>query len=416
MEVNVRISIIVLQILLLNTFLFASDKKHDQIFSSDDSINLSPDPFIQQIVNEVSADSILSYLQKFESFGQKNPGSAALVTARDWLYNKYQSYGYVDITYHDFTWSTLTLQNIIVNKPGTVYPDINLIIDGHYDTIVGPGTNDNGSGVAIILEVARLLANIDCEYTIKFINFSAEEEGLIGSRAYVDSVVVPQNMNILLVFNIDEVGGIAGYINNTITCERDEGLPAGNNAASAAYTDTLVTLTEMYSPLNTVIAHAYGSDYMPFEDAGYVITGYYETNESWHPHTLSDTLGNMDPQYVTEIARGALATAMYFAKAQNNLLVESDEKEIFNSYYLYPPNPNPFNPLTNLKYKINKPGFINISLFNTNGQMVSELVRGFHSRGTYHTIVDGTGLASGFYLVKMKINNFNTSRKILLVK
>ena len=312
---------IVILILILTTFLFA-DKKHSSTIPFESNIELDIDPFIQAIVNQVSGDSILSYLQHLESLGLKNPGSTALVNTRDWLFSKYQSYGYTDIVYHDFTYSSYTLQNIVVTKTGTAHPDVILIIDGHYDTIGGPGVNDNGSGVAVILEVARLLANIDCEYTIKFINFSAEEQGLIGSSAYVTNIAVPQNMNILLVFNIDQVGGMVGEPNNTITCERDEGSPSGNNAASAAYTDTLAMLTQDYSSLNIQIAHAYGSDYMPFEEAGYVITGYYEYTSvhNNYTHGPDDILANMDPLYVTEITKGAVASALYFAKARTTYL------------------------------------------------------------------------------------------------
>ena len=305
-----------LSFLLINSnFIFAGNKNSNPV-PFEKNIELTVDPFIQNIVSQVSGDSILSYLQQLEALGIKSPGNPELENTRDWLFNKYQAYGYTDIVYHDFNYSTHTLQNIVVTKTGTIQPDVTLIIDGHYDTIWGPGVNDNGSGVAVILEVARLLANIECAYTIKFINFSAEEQGLVGSTAYVNNVAVPQNMNILLVFNIDEVGGIAGQVNNTITCERDQGPPAGNNAASSAYTDTLATITQEYSSLNTQIAHAYGSDYMPFEDAGFVITGYYETNESPYPHSANDILANMDPAYVTEITKGAVAAALYFAKVR----------------------------------------------------------------------------------------------------
>jgi len=299
---------------------FAENRKNQNPRLFSPNLKLDVDPFYQQIVNQVSYDSIYSYLQKLESFGVKNPGSTALVNARDWLHDKLAAYGYTDIVYHDFTYSSHTLQNIITTKPGTAQPGVYLILDGHYDTITGPGVNDNGSGTAILLEVARLLANIDCRVSIRFINFSAEEEGLIGSAAYVSNVVVPQNMNIRLVLNIDEVGGIAGQTNDMVTCERDEGNPPGNNAASAAFTDTLAQLTQTYSALNTQIAHAYGSDYMPFEDAGYIITGFYESNESPYPHTANDILANMDPAYVTEIAKASVAAALYFSRAESSYL------------------------------------------------------------------------------------------------
>jgi len=307
-------------ITLLVSSLSATNRKGQHPQPYQPKFPMSVDPFYQQIVNQVSYDSIYAHLQNLESFGVKEPGTTALENTRNWIHDKLVSYGYSDIVYHNFTYNSYTLQNIITTKPGTDQPDVYLILDGHYDTITGPGVNDNGSGTAILLEVARLLSGVECGISIKFINFSAEEEGLIGSNAYVNNVVVPQNMNIRLVLNIDEVGGVAGMVNNTITCERDEGNPPGNNAASAAFTDTLANLTQTYTSLSTQIAHAYGSDYMPFEDAGYVITGFYEANESPYPHTPNDVLANMDPAYATEVAKAAVAATLYFSRAKTSYL------------------------------------------------------------------------------------------------
>lgn len=310
----------VLSILIVSLVSATEPDHKNQILSAPSKITLSNDPFIESMVAKVSNDSIISYLQHIESLGIKSPGSPALNSARDWLIAKYQAYGYSDVSTHDFNYSSNTLQNIITTLPGKTNPDAYIIVDGHYDTINGPGVNDNGSGVAVIFEAARVLSTVDFNLSIRFINFSAEEEGLIGSSAYVSNVAVPQNMDIRLVLNIDEVGGVAGMTNNTVTCERDEGPPSGNNALSYLKTDTLAALTESYTGLNTAIAHAYASDYMPFEDAGYTITGFFETNESTHPHSPSDVFANMDPDYVTEIARATVAAIMHFAGAQGKFL------------------------------------------------------------------------------------------------
>ncbi len=279
------------------------------------SVDISIVPRYREIIARVSADSVLASLRTLESLGVKAAGTPALSETADWLQARFEAYGYTDITRQDFSFGSHRLQNLIVTRAGTSAPDRFLIIDGHYDTIRGPGVNDNGSGVAVILEAARVLADVDCAISIRFINFAAEEVGLVGSRAYVNEIAVPRAMDIVLVLNIDEVGGVAGLANTTVTCERDEGPPVENNAASAACTDTLAALTRAYSSLETHIAHAYGSDYMPFEDAGYVITGFYETNESRCPHTPNDLLVNMDPAYVAQIARATVAAALHFARA-----------------------------------------------------------------------------------------------------
>ena len=272
-------------------------------------------PFIQQKADEVNCDSVTSLLRKFESFGKKTPGTTALTLTANWIKSYYERLGYTDIRRDSFEYMNNPMCNIIITKKGKLYPETYLIVDAHYDTYNGTGTNDNGSGTAILMEIARLLQGTETNFSVKFIHFSAEEEGLIGSEHYVTSVANPSGMDIKLVFNIDEVGGVKGLINNTVTCERDEGPPQANNEASWAFTDTLATLTEMYTTLNTEISYAYGSDYVPFQQNGYIITGFYETNESPYVHSASDLLTNLDTNYVYRLAGASLAATLYFAEA-----------------------------------------------------------------------------------------------------
>jgi hypothetical protein len=278
---------------------------------------ISAKPAIQDLVNQVSAASITSNMRRLEAFKSRYVGSAegrdSLGLSRDWIIAKLQSYGYTDIVQHNFTYGGNTLQNIIATKIGTRYPDSIVILGGHYDTVNGPGADDNGSGTSLILEAARILGTKNFEYTIKFIFFSAEEQGLVGSTAYINNVVVPGNYKIRVMINADMIGYSGG--GNIVKVEKDtDQNPPGNNAASALVTDTLAALTELYSTLTTQITSAYASDYMSFEDAGYVITGFFETPENPHYHTASDSLRYADTNYVTQITKGAIAGVAHFAR------------------------------------------------------------------------------------------------------
>ena len=233
-------------------------------------------------VNQCSQTNISSNLAEFEALGVKRRGTTALQNTLNWLKAEYLSYGYTasQMTENLYSNNGFTCKNLILTKVGTLYPNTFVIVCGHYDSIIGTGTNDNGSGTVAILEIARLLQNIPTEYSLKFINFSGEEDGLRGSQHYVTSVVngTTPKMDIRVVFNLDEVGGVAGLTNNTITCERDTGNPTVNNAASNIKTQELITCTQLYSPLNTFLASAYASDYMTFEENSEVITGFFEKN------------------------------------------------------------------------------------------------------------------------------------------
>ena len=323
------------------------------------------DPFIQEKVDLLSYDSLYQKLQQFENLGIKEIGSQNLDNTRDWIISFYEQNGYTDIELDSFNIGQNQVYNIIVTKTGTVYPNTYLIVDGHYDTYNGPGVNDNGSGTTTVLEVARMLKNVETEYSIKFIHFTAEEIGLVGSAHYVENVVIPEEMDIRLVFNIDEVGGVAGEVNNTITCERDEWSPTGNNAASAAFTDTLANLTEMYSSLTASISYAYGSDYVPFMQNGYVVTGLYEFNESPFPHTINDSLSNLDPEYVFEVTKTSLAATLYFSRMVNtNTLV----LPAFENLLAFEISPIPFKNHFELKNPLDET--VQLMFFDITGNLV----------------------------------------------
>lgn len=368
--------------------------------------------FIQaytDVVNQTSQTNITDNLTEFEALGVKRRGTQPLENTYNWLVNKYLDYGYAAGQMQEdiFTNGSYTCKNLIVTKVGSVYPNTYVIICGHYDSIVGTGTNDNGSGTVSILEVARLLQNINTEYSIKFIHFSGEEDGLIGSQHYVSNVVNATNpkMNIKLVFNLDEVGGVAGMVNNTITCERDTSSPTTNNSASTAITNELITCVGLYSPLNTNLSYAYASDYMPFEDNNEVITGFYETNESSRPHTSSDLLVNMDPVYNFNVAKAAVGAMLHFAVAVTSLKTSDFDNEYKISFF-----PNPTKDYLNINFGTFIGKKTQVSIFDTNGKLVE--AEEFQSPKIIETL-ELCHFKQGMYLLRLESEGKTVSVKIV---
>ena len=86
-------------------------------------------------------------------------------------------------------------------------PDNVIVVGAHLDSVgVGPGINDNGSGSATILEIAEQVAKVKPRNKIRFIWFGAEEHGLLGSQAYVDSLPESERDKIAAMLNFDMVG------------------------------------------------------------------------------------------------------------------------------------------------------------------------------------------------------------------
>ncbi|MGH1517135.1 M28 family peptidase [Chryseobacterium sp. JK1] len=360
----------------------------------------------------VTQTNITNNLQDFAGFGVKKTGTTANSNASDWIKSKYLSYGYAanTITEDTFTYGSANSKNLIITKTGTLYPNKYVIVCGHYDTIVGPGVSDNGSGTSIILEAARILKDIPTEYSIKFIHFSGEEQGLVGSTHYVNNVAYEagvQKLDIKVVLNIDQVGGLIGNNNNTITCERDTGGVSSNNAASNTATQELMNCTTFYSPLQTNLSYAYSSDYMPFEAKGYTITGFYEYLRSENEHTVNDTFANLDPVYVLNVGKATVGALQHFAVAStvNNLLgtKETPQKPSEN-VRIYP---NPAKDTVNIEFsqKVNQ---FKVEITDMAGNMFLQ--------SENQQKINTSGLKNGVYTVTIKTEKGNTTKKIIINK
>lgn len=359
--------------------------------------------------DQVSQTNITTNLQEFGNLGVKTTGTTANTNALNWLKAKYQAYGYStnQMSEDTFTYGSTTSKNLIITKMGTTYPNIYVIICGHYDTITGPGVSDNGSGTSIILEAARILKDIPTEYSIKFINFSGEEQGLLGSNHYANNVVFQNSvrqLNIRLVFNLDQVGGKIGNTNNAIKCESDQSGQTGNNAASLSFTQQLAACTTLYSPLQTVMSNAYSSDYIPFENNGDIITGFYENVRSYNEHTVNDTFANIDPTYVFNVGKAAVGALQHFAVANSILATHEVASNLLEEVKIYP---NPAKDILNVELP-NEIKKFNLEITDLSGRLVVNKDN--------ETKVNISGLANGAYLCTIKANDKIAVRKIIIGK
>ena len=379
--------------------------------------NVSAQTLIQAYKNRadlVSQTSITANLQEFSNFGIKTTGSLNNANTLAWIKNKYVSYGYSasQIAEDPFTFGSTSSKNLVITKTGTLYPDKYVIICGHYDTITGPGTNDNGSGTSVILEVAKILKDIPTEYSIKFIHFSGEEQGLYGSYHYANDIAYQsgvKKLDIKLVFNLDQVGGKLGKTNSKIVCERDTAGQSGNNAASNTVTQQLATCTTLYSPLQTSISNAYSSDYMPFEQKGYVITGFYEYTRSYTEHTVNDTFANVDPVYVFKVAKAAVGAMQHFATASSTVTAVSAGKEkpvkSLESVKIYP---NPAKNILTVELPDHAIKDFTVEITDLKGLSVL--------KAENKSQVNVSHVDSGIYLCTVKSEGLSITRKIIIEK
>ncbi len=158
-----------------------------KIFSYYDLKNT--DSYVQVKDRSVPKDIIELNLKKTVLKLSDNIGSRgynqkdALDQSIDYISSEFKSYGY-DPHAQAYTVNGAEYQNIWVEKIGTAAPDRTVVIGAHYDTVTGtPGADDNASGIAGLLELARLLADEQMDMTVQFVAFTLEEPPFFRSRS-----------------------------------------------------------------------------------------------------------------------------------------------------------------------------------------------------------------------------------------
>ncbi|SDX42375.1 M20/M25/M40 family metallo-hydrolase [Flavobacterium degerlachei] len=210
----------------LFVFLFFSQISGAQI--------INDDPEIKKMITEIKAESLENTVKKLVSFGTRHTLSdtksktRGIGAAQQWVkseFDKYalQSSGRLTSVIDYFTIKAdgrriavdSQLGNVIATLKGTDPTDNRvLIISGHLDSRVSdvmdaksdaPGANDDGSGVAAMMELAKIMSKRAFPYTILFVAVTGEEQGLYGAR-HLAELAKKENWNIIAMLNNDMIG------------------------------------------------------------------------------------------------------------------------------------------------------------------------------------------------------------------
>ena len=179
--------------------------------------------------------------------------------------------------------------NVVARKPGREQPRRVVVVGAHYDSVpVAPGANDNASGVAVVLEVSRVLVNRSFPYTLAFVAFGAEELGLLGSQHYVRVA----GQDVVAMINVDVVG-------------QGDRLLAFNIAGRGPLLDLADRLARERG-ISLRVGRSAESDHVSFEQAG--IPAIFLTRpEITSIHTPEDVPASVSPQALEETAKFVVA-------------------------------------------------------------------------------------------------------------
>lgn len=271
-----------------------------------DSAENSPaDDPVEDVVALVDSTRIHATINELSAFSDRRMGTSRNDSVRQILTSRLQELGYI-VNGHAFTDRIKGNGQNIIARTSTLRGR-HILLGAHFDA-VGPGANDNGSGVAAVIEIARIFSELGRSDELKIILFDGEEDGLLGSNAYVDDHPAALD-SIRFMLNLDMIGGFTGMTHYTIVCEEDGNNQHGNDADSQGYNQILMDAVRRYSDLNPVCGPVYASDYVAFEAAGVAVIGLYEYRgqlDNPYYETVNDLPENLHPTYLVDAVRSAL--------------------------------------------------------------------------------------------------------------
>lgn len=172
---------------------------------------------------------------------------------------------------------------------------------GRQGGLVFPGADDNASGTAVLLEVARVLSKMNPKRTILLVSFSGEEQGLLGSRLYVRAPVRPLSATKAMI-NVDHVGVGDGRLTIGLSgLSKDAIMKAGKMAGLAEKLD--------------LFGFFPGGDHVPFKEAGVPTVAVVSGGPHPDFHRSSDTAEKVKPDVLATAARFVLALTWQLANA-----------------------------------------------------------------------------------------------------
>jgi hypothetical protein len=273
---------------------------------------------VGSIINEVSLDSLVKTVREItgEDYTTVN-GTQVLIrnrqsanpgneVAKDYIKERFLKRG---LAVQDQAFSS-NGHNVIATQTGINLPDSIYIISCHYDAMADYCADDNGSGIAAVMEAARILSKYCFDYTILYIAFDQEEQGQIGS-SYCANQAYSNGYKIAGVLNMDMIA----YDSND---DRKFEIHTNSFTSSLALKNALVNTINNYSlSLDPVVVNpgATGSDHGPFWTRGYgavcVSELFFHGDANPYYHTSSDRISRFNLNYFNELTKmniGTLAT------------------------------------------------------------------------------------------------------------
>lgn len=251
---------------------------------------------LPQTVHAEYGDNAYAFMKQLQSnypYRQVNSSNGMLSGAEEWLKSQIVTMGY-EYMAQPFTMTSADGvtpcygENLIFSKQGA--SDRVIVVGAHYDCVEQTfGTDDNASGVGVLLELASIYSTKESPYTIRFVLFSAEEPGCLGSQYYVDNLSQEERDRIACMINIDTIAAgdnmylYGGTVDDSGSIVQDWAVYQAQSAA-----DLLGIDMSFHPDVNDSFptpTKATASDQMPFANVGIPYIYCEASNWNGEPYT-----------------------------------------------------------------------------------------------------------------------------------
>ena len=312
---------------------------------------------------------------------------------------------------------TIWGENIVFGSTGQALPGEKVVLCAHYDSknwrdpYYAPGADDNASGCAGVLEIARVFAGATFEKSIEYILFDGEEIGLIGSRYYVAER--DTDLTIDAVINLDMIGRDYGGGITVQIAGRDDPL----DSALAALIIDMAGFLQLDLDCNYLYGISPTSDHKAFweiEGVPAILLIENEYLDNPHYHDSSDIVDYIDFDYMTDVIRAAAGSAAELAG-----LIRTDP--LPSTVVLHQNYPNPMVNYTRIRFELPSRLPVDLAMFDLAGRRVVVMIRDTLDEGRHEYTWDGRGasgetVASGVYFLRLRAGSTDRVRKVVVVR
>lgn len=282
------------------------------------------DDKIKEIIEKVDENILKNYVNTIQNFGTHPTGSEECEEVAEFIYEKLKEIG-LPTEYFEWSKGGYEGKNVVATIPGK--SNSTVMLTAHYDSYPGsPGADDDGSGVSCLLMGAEILSEYSFQHTIKFVFFSGEEEGYLGSKEYV-RYLYDKGEDIIADINVDTVGHASsregGNLIRTLTDE-----------SSIWISDVAEGICNRYDIGLNIYRHGNfgGSDHQSFIDYGYEAIFFVEYELNSNIHTSEDKIENMNFSYLSKACKLILATTAEIADKNFEIRIKFEEPKLGSIY------------------------------------------------------------------------------------